>query len=109
VKLHHTQPESGVVRTTEHSLDATVLPWEQAPADFRFAAAVAEFGMVLRDSQHKGTGSLASVLDAAENAKGADPRDSAPDSSIWCAARRRSRSSEISRRRGAVPLLFADR
>jgi Ca-activated chloride channel family protein len=73
VKLHHTAPESGAVRTTEHSLDAAVLPWEQAPADFRFAAAVAEFGMVLRDSPHKGSGSLASVLDAAENAKGADP------------------------------------
>ena len=73
VKLHHTQPESGAPMLTEHSLDATVVAWQQAPADFRFAAAVAEFGMVLRDSPHKGNGSLAAVLAAAENAKGADP------------------------------------
>ena len=31
--------------------------------DFRFAAAVAEFGMLLRDSQYKGTSSKDSVLE----------------------------------------------
>ena len=72
VKLHHTQPESGVRMVTEHSVNGAVVAWEQAPPDFRFTAAVAEFGMILRDSPHKGNGSLAAVLVTAEGAKGAD-------------------------------------
>jgi Ca-activated chloride channel family protein len=40
----------------------------EASPDFRFAAAVAEFGMILRDSPHKGAGSLGDVLAWAANA-----------------------------------------
>ena len=43
-------------------------------ADFRFAAAVAGFGMLLRDSPHSGTFSLNDVVQLAENGKGDDPR-----------------------------------
>ena len=42
--------------------------------DFRFAAAVAGFGMLLRDSPHSGTFSLSDVVQLAENGKGDDPR-----------------------------------
>ena len=42
-------------------------------ADVRFAAAVAEFGMLLRDSEHKGTASFASVLELAREGQGHDP------------------------------------
>ena len=42
--------------------------------DFRFAAAVAGFGMLLRDSRHSGTFSLNDVVELAENGKGDDPR-----------------------------------
>jgi Ca-activated chloride channel family protein len=38
-----------------------------------FAAAVAEFGMVLRDSEHKGTASLAHAVERARAFKGDDP------------------------------------
>jgi Ca-activated chloride channel family protein len=41
--------------------------------DFRFAAAVAEFGLVLRDSPHKGGASLSGVLSRAGAAAGYDP------------------------------------
>jgi Ca-activated chloride channel family protein len=41
--------------------------------DFRFAAAVAEFGLVLRDSPYKGNANLADVLTRAEGAVGYDP------------------------------------
>lgn len=41
--------------------------------DFQFAAAVAEFGMLLRESPHKGTASLDRVLKAASENLGADP------------------------------------
>jgi Ca-activated chloride channel family protein len=43
-----------------------------ASADFRFAAAVAEFGMLLRRSPYRGNASYANVLDLAEGALGED-------------------------------------
>ena len=55
-----TSPQTG----DDRSLDKTT-------ADFRFAAAVAEFGMLLRDSKHKGDASWAEV---AELAKGSSER-----------------------------------
>ncbi|MCD4826068.1 MAG: VWA domain-containing protein [Phycisphaerae bacterium] len=41
--------------------------------DFQFAAAVAGFGMILRDSPYKGTYTLAAVEELAAAAKGKDP------------------------------------
>jgi len=41
--------------------------------DFRFASAVVEFGMLLRDSPYKGSSSWKSAMDRARAAKGADP------------------------------------
>jgi Ca-activated chloride channel family protein len=41
--------------------------------DFRFAAAVAEFGLLLRDSPYRGAANLANVLSRAEQSLGADP------------------------------------
>jgi Ca-activated chloride channel family protein len=46
--------------------------WASASADFRFAAAVAEFGMLLRRSPYRGNASFANVLDVAEGALGED-------------------------------------
>src|SRR5262249_10159684 len=41
--------------------------------DFRFASAVVEFGMLLRDSPYKGSGNLPAVLQRAESAASYDP------------------------------------
>ena len=41
---------------------------EQASNDFRFAAAVASFGMILRESEYKGSFDLPQVLDLAQSA-----------------------------------------
>jgi Ca-activated chloride channel family protein len=43
-----------------------------ASADFRFAASVASFGMILRDSPFKGTSTIDSVLNLAEGSLGSD-------------------------------------
>ena len=40
--------------------------------NFRFSAAVAEFGMLLRDSDHKGNASYKSAINLAQGAKGQD-------------------------------------
>ena len=45
-----------------------------ASVDFRFAAAVAAFGMILRDSPHKGTANYRAVLEHAQGAMGEDRR-----------------------------------
>jgi Ca-activated chloride channel family protein len=42
-------------------------------ADVRFAAAVAAFGMLLRDSEYKGTATFADVLELARQGQGRDP------------------------------------
>jgi Ca-activated chloride channel family protein len=43
-----------------------------ASTDFRFAASVAAFGMVLRNSEHKGTATLRSALEMGAAAQGSD-------------------------------------
>jgi Ca-activated chloride channel family protein len=43
-----------------------------ATSDFRFAAAVAGFGLVLRDSVYKGSATLDWVLATAQNSRGVD-------------------------------------
>ncbi len=45
---------------------------ERASEDFRFAASVASFGMLLRNSEHKGTASGAQTLEMARGAVGHD-------------------------------------
>ena len=44
----------------------------QASRDFTWSSAVAAFGMILRDSKHKGNATLASVAELALSAKGPD-------------------------------------
>ena len=41
--------------------------------DFRFAAAVAEFGMLLRESEHRGRASVQNVLSLARGSLGRQP------------------------------------
>jgi Ca-activated chloride channel family protein len=43
-----------------------------ASENFRFSAAVAEFGMILRDSKHKGDATMANVIATARAARGED-------------------------------------
>ncbi|NEN91917.1 MAG: DUF3520 domain-containing protein [Okeania sp. SIO3H1] len=45
---------------------------DDASNDFKFAAAVAEYGMILRDSEYKGDASFNQVLKLANESKGLD-------------------------------------
>jgi uncharacterized protein DUF3520/protein with von Willebrand factor-like domain len=56
----------------QRTVSDTGFDFAQAPSDLKFAAAVAEFGMILRDSEYKGNGSLQQVLEWAQKGKGAD-------------------------------------
>ena len=72
VKLRYKQPDGDKSALLERSLADNGAVFGKASADFRFAAAVAEFGMILRGSPHKGNATLAAVLDCSQESKGRD-------------------------------------
>jgi hypothetical protein len=56
----------------ERTLRGDVVQFEQASEDFRFAAAIAEFAILLRDSPYKGSADFGKVIAWADGAKGTD-------------------------------------
>jgi len=73
VKLRYKEPAGDTSKLIERPFVDTGALFANAAADLKFAAAVAEFGMVLRDSQYKGDGSSGSVAQWAEEGRAADP------------------------------------
>ena len=72
VKLRYKEPEGDTSKLLQFPVTDRGNTWTSASHDFKFASAVAAFGMVLRDSPHKGQATLGSVLELAEQGKGAD-------------------------------------
>lgn len=72
VKIRYKAPGSDTSRLFSLAVKGEPVAWGAAQADFRFAAAVAGFGMLLRDSAHRGAWTLEDVLRAAEGALGED-------------------------------------
>ncbi|MBI4025981.1 MAG: VWA domain-containing protein [Verrucomicrobia bacterium] len=72
VKLRFKKPDGNKSALIEMPLSDPGLGLGRASADFKFAAAVASFGMILRDSEHKGSSSLGGVLELAEEGLGKD-------------------------------------
>jgi Ca-activated chloride channel family protein len=74
LKLKYKQPDG---QQSEKPLIVPVrdsaLAFAQASADFRFAAAMAGFGLLLRDSQFKGNLTFGAVREIAEQTVGPDP------------------------------------
>jgi len=73
VKLRYKKPDENKSELIERAVTDTNATFESAPVDLKFAAAVAEFGMILRDSEYKGNGTLNAVIEWADQAKGKDP------------------------------------
>jgi len=72
VRIRYKEPEASTSQSIETALMDRVVPFSSATSDFRFAAAVASFGMILRDSSYKGQSTFDNVLDIAEKSKGDD-------------------------------------
>jgi Ca-activated chloride channel family protein len=72
VKLRHKKPDGDTSQLIERSFTDNGSKFENAAPDLKFAAAVAEFGMILRDSQYKGKGSFGAVIEWAQEGKGRD-------------------------------------
>jgi Ca-activated chloride channel homolog len=69
VKLRYKTPEGSESRLLEQVLKNGD---DSASPDFKFAAAVASFGMLLRGSEHKGAATWSTVLDLAEAGAASD-------------------------------------
>ncbi len=73
IKLRYKQPDGNASKLLVREVEDGDNAFEKASDDFRFAAAVAEFGLLLRDSEHKGQASYAQVLEIARGSRGKDP------------------------------------
>jgi Ca-activated chloride channel family protein len=72
VKVRYTPSEGGASRRLEFPLTDHGAAFAEASLDFKFAAAVAGFGMILRDSPEKGSATLAAVEQWAGQGLGTD-------------------------------------
>ena len=70
--LRYKQPDSNTSQRLEFTIDNESQSFESASADFRFAASVASFGMLLRGSQHAGDATKSTIEDMATPAIGED-------------------------------------
>ena len=71
VKMRYKHPEAETSKEVSQTLKGDVA--KELSDDFRFAASVASFGMILRDSKYRGTMTYAGVLEEAKGCVGADP------------------------------------
>ncbi|MBX7219915.1 MAG: von Willebrand factor type A domain-containing protein [Blastocatellia bacterium] len=74
LKLRYKQPSERKSQLLEIPVTDNGKTFASASADFKFAAAVAEFGMLLRESKQAGSANLDTVLKLAEAGRGYDPQ-----------------------------------
>jgi len=72
VKLRYKKPDGKKSTLIEHPLVDENIPVKRTSDNFRFSAAVVEFGLLLRDSKFKGTSSFEDVVSLAKKALGDD-------------------------------------
>ena len=72
LKLRYKAPDGHESLPLEFRVVDRKLPFSQASLDCQFASAVAAFGMLLRDSPHKGNSTFNAVLEIAESSQGSD-------------------------------------
>ncbi|MDO9080654.1 MAG: DUF3520 domain-containing protein, partial [Desulfuromonadales bacterium] len=72
IKFRYKNPDEENSQLISTPIAATGEPLEKASDNFRFAAAVAGWGMLLADSEFRGTAGNEMILTLARGAKGAD-------------------------------------
>ncbi len=75
LKLRHKHPEGDVSSLIETAIRGEPQPWEQAGNDFRFASAVALFGMKLRQMPEMADLPWSRIVDIAKPALAEDPQE----------------------------------
>ncbi|OQP59076.1 hypothetical protein A3860_38895 [Niastella vici] len=72
IKLRYKKPDGDVSKLIVHPVTDSHLALASTSDNFRFSAAVAAFGMLLRNSEFKQNASFQQVISLAKGAKGAD-------------------------------------
>ena len=73
VKLRYKQPDGSTSKLLEVPVSDQKIPLNNASENYRFASAVAEFGMLIRNSAFKQSSGFKNVISLASNAIGKDP------------------------------------
>jgi Ca-activated chloride channel family protein len=73
IKLRYKEPDRLTSKMFSKTVSTDVKSINQTTDRFRFSAAVAAFGMILRDSRYKGNATLNDVIAMASDARGSDP------------------------------------
>ena len=72
LKLRYKRPDGDTSKLLTFHVKDRGRSYAKASDDFKFAASVAAFGMILRDSPHKGSASFDGVLELADEGRGED-------------------------------------
>jgi Ca-activated chloride channel family protein len=72
IKVRYKKPDSEKSQLFDLPVSNTSKPFASCSENLRFASAVAEFGLILRDSEFKGSASYANVISRAKAAIGED-------------------------------------
>jgi Ca-activated chloride channel family protein len=72
MKVRYKEPTGNVSTKLEFPLRDEGRQFTDASVDFKFAAAVASFGMILRESPHRGSAKVADVVEWAQAGTGED-------------------------------------
>lgn len=72
IKFRYKDPHSEASTELVQAIPASAVPLHEAAENMKFAAAVAQWGMLLSDSEFKGSASFAAVLALARQSKGSD-------------------------------------
>jgi len=74
LKMRYKAPDGDTSKKLEWPVKDDAQAFAEASDDYQFAAAVAGFGLLLRDSQYKGNLTLAAVLELAQSGLGHDEK-----------------------------------
>jgi Ca-activated chloride channel homolog len=96
LKLRYKLPDAQRSQLRELVVRDSRMKVQNAPADFRFGAAVTAFGMLLRDSPHRGQASFQQVLELAQPARGNGRDREARDELIELVRRARTLAADAS-------------
>jgi len=72
VKLRYKKPDGNSSTLYEKSIKGKLTGKQLQSSSFRFSAAVAEFGLILRDSEFKGNANIEGVISLAQTGRGED-------------------------------------
>lgn len=72
VKFRYKKPTEDTSILIEKNLTNSIQLWNSLSDDFKFSASVAAFGMLLRDSEFKGTATYDKIIEWAKEGKGSD-------------------------------------